>query len=100
MSKISRVNKQSLSGRVSGSTASNSKPVTAPSGITGTDRLELSDQARSLSLLEDEAEQFPVIDMVRVEALREAIKSGNMPVNRELLAKKIQQFENFLEDIE
>lgn len=98
MSKISGVNKQSPSGRISGSTASNSKPVTAPSGITGTDRLDLSDQARSISFLEDEAEQFPVIDMARVKALREAIQSGNMPVNRELLAKKIQQFEGFFED--
>jgi anti-sigma28 factor (negative regulator of flagellin synthesis) len=52
-----------------------------------------------LGIIENETEQFPVIDMARVEELRDAIQSGNMPVDRDLLAKKIQQFESFLEDI-
>ena len=97
MSKISGVNKQSPSARLSGTATS--QRVSAPAAIVGTDRLELSDEARLLGIIENETEQFPVIDMARVEELRDAIQSGNMPVDRDLLAKKIQQFESFLEDI-
>ncbi|OQX37834.1 MAG: flagellar biosynthesis anti-sigma factor FlgM [Oceanospirillales bacterium LUC14_002_19_P2] len=98
MSRISGVNKSSSGTRLSGMTAT--RQVPAPSAITGTDRLELSDQARLLGILEDEVEQLPVIDMAKVESLREAIQSGKMPIDRELLAKKIQQFESFLQDID
>lgn len=92
------MNKPGSGARLSGITATQQVP--APSAITGTDQLELSDQARLLSFLEDDVEQLPVIDMTKVETLREAIQSGKMPVDRELLAKKIQQFESFLQDID
>ena len=83
--------------RVATATDSN-RSVTGDASATrsASDRVELSDSARSLQSLAHEIADLPAVDAARVDSIRRAITEGRYHVDPARLAQKFLEFEGDL----
>ena len=79
--------------RVKGGEPSPAEGSTTGSKKTGTDEVQLSEQARSLQHLADSVAEQPAFDAERVAAIRDAIAEGRYHVDPERLAEKFIDLE-------
>jgi len=71
--------------------------LSTSSGKSSTaDTLSLSNSAKQLGGLSNAAQNTPVVDAKRVEAMRQAISSGEYEVDPVKVASKLMQFESML----
>ncbi|WP_263080825.1 flagellar biosynthesis anti-sigma factor FlgM [Endozoicomonas sp. Mp262] len=100
MSNIDRVGGSGRMGRTarSGKAAAvkNKADTTADAGV---DQLHLSSDAVLLSELQSSLESVSEIDEARVEAIRKAIKDDRLPIDYDLLAKKMLEMQDELKDL-
>ena len=80
------------SGRVDTVGADNQSAVETTSDVAG-DNFELSTQAQLLSKLEAQISLLPEVDQDRVNAIRDAINSGQFDIDSFSLAQDIINFE-------
>lgn len=80
------------SGRVDSAAADNPQASEAAGGGAG-DNFELSAQAQLLNQLEAQINRLPEVDQDRVNALRDAINSGQFDIDSFSLAQDIINFE-------
>ena len=73
--------------------ADGSSSATSGQNKTGTDEVQLSDQARSLQQLADAVAEQPAFDARRVDAIRDAIAEGRYHVDPERLAENFMDLE-------
>ncbi|WP_062262585.1 flagellar biosynthesis anti-sigma factor FlgM [Endozoicomonas arenosclerae] len=92
MSNINGVGSGSRSGGVKGAKKAKSTQAAAKSRTTQStdlDQLELSADAVLLNDLQQALMDAPEVDVIKVEEIRQAIKDGKLPLNREQLAEKM-----------
>ena len=61
------------------------------SEVAGSDRVELSSQARDIQRAREVAQDAPEVRTDKVEAARRAVQSGNLNLNGQELAEKLLQ---------
>ena len=75
------------------SPADGTSDTTGSQSKTGTDEVQLSEQARSLQNLAESVAEQPAFDAQRVAAIRDAIAEGRYHVDPERLAEKFIDLE-------
>lgn len=73
-------------------------PVVTDAKAAGADldKIELSTGIQLLDALGNELEALQDIDQARVEKVKEAIRSGQMPIDHHQLANRLQEFFSWL----
>ncbi|MGI9280218.1 MAG: flagellar biosynthesis anti-sigma factor FlgM [Endozoicomonas sp.] len=97
MSNINGVGSGSRSGKVKGAKKAKSTQAATKSRNTQStdlDQLELSTDAVLLNDLQQALMDSPEVDVIKVEEIRQAIKEGKLPLNREKLAEKMLELHN------
>lgn len=100
MSNINGVKSSGQSGQVASSKkSSKASRKAASTQADKTDQLHLSADAVMLSDLQQALTDVPEVDVIKVEQIRQAIKDGKLPLNRERLAAKMLELQNELKDL-
>lgn len=73
------------------------QPANTGSGKSSTaDTVSISDNAASLGKMDNVSDAKPVVDMQRVEQIKQAIDNGSYEVDPKKIADKMMQFESIL----
>jgi len=78
---------------------SGSTPGNTSSGISATDSVNLTGEARQLQALEARIASEPVVDSQRVEAVRTAVDNGTFTIDPARIADKMISLEQALTDM-
>ncbi|KEQ16358.1 flagellar biosynthesis anti-sigma factor FlgM [Endozoicomonas numazuensis] len=101
MSNINGVGSGARSGSVKGAKKAKGSQAAAKSRNTQStdlDQLELSTDAVLLNDLQQALMDSPEVDVIKVEEIRQAIKEGRLPLNREKLAEKMLELHSHEQD--
>lgn len=97
MSNSDRIKSSSTAGAIARKPAATQKkvsPAATDAKATGVnlDKIELTTGAQLLDALGNELEALEDIDQARVEKVKEAIRTGQMPIDHHQWANRVQEF--------
>ena len=76
-------------------TGNSSKPA-ADSASQPSDTVSLTETAAMMQKIQSKLEQQPVVDIARIESIKNAIASGSYPIDSGIVAEKMMSFERQL----
>ena len=99
MANINGVNNSGSTGRVNKSKTTKVKKTKAASAPADEDQLHLSVDAVLFNDLQAALRDVPDVDVEKIEQIRQAIKDGSLPMDRDRLAKKMLELQEELKDL-